>query len=143
MLDTSPDATPIDALSEYLDRWAAAHLSCEPANRTPAEEGIRSAYVTAGLDPPDRIVSCGGPLDMACRLASVGSADRVGSNVKAPVFDHVRQTVGTFAEVFWKEVIVAATQLTDDARVGAAMHRYDACRAVAAAVNRIVRNAAS
>src|SRR5262249_52643931 len=50
---------------------------------------------------------------------------------------------GTFAEVFWKEVIVAAAQLTDDARVGAAMHRYDACRAVGAAINRIVRNAAS
>ena len=29
MLDTSP----IDALEEYLGRWAAAHLSCEPADR--------------------------------------------------------------------------------------------------------------
>jgi hypothetical protein len=36
MLDTLPDASPINALSEYLDRWAAAHLSCEPANRIQA-----------------------------------------------------------------------------------------------------------
>ena len=27
------DTSPIDALEEYLDRWAAAHLSCEPADR--------------------------------------------------------------------------------------------------------------
>jgi hypothetical protein len=67
----------------------------------------------------------------------------VGHNVKSQIFDQVRQKVGTFAEVFWKEVIVAATQLTDDARVGVAMHGYDACRAVGAAVNRMVRNAAS
>ena len=26
------DTSPIDALKEYLDRWAAAHLSCEHAH---------------------------------------------------------------------------------------------------------------
>jgi len=112
-------------------------------DRIHAEGGVRLAYLTAGLEPPERIVWCGGPLDIADKLASVGSTDRVGFNVKAQVFDQVRQRVGTFAEVFWKEAIVAATQLTDDAKVGVAMHGYDACRAVGAAVNRIVRDAAS
>jgi hypothetical protein len=143
MLDTLPPASPLDSLSEYLDRWAAAHLACEPANRSQAEEGVRLAYATAGLEPPERIVWCGSPLDIAGRLASVGSTDRVGPNVKVQIFDHVRQKVGTFAEVFWKEVVIAATQLTDDGRVGAALHGYDACRAVSAAVNRIVRNTAT
>jgi len=36
------DASPIEALSEYLDHWAAKHLSCEPADRPMAEEGIRA-----------------------------------------------------------------------------------------------------
>jgi hypothetical protein len=55
----------VDALSEYLDRWAAAHLSREPANRPLAEEGVCLAYVTAGLEPPERIVWCGGRLEIA------------------------------------------------------------------------------
>src|SRR5262245_54492755 len=143
MLDTLGDAAPIDALGEYLDRWAAAHLSCEPANRLLAEDGVRLAYATAGLAPPKHIVWCGGPLEIAEKLAFVRLTDRAGSNVKVHIFDQVCQKIGTFAEVFWKEVIVAATQLTDDARVGVAMHGYDASRAVGTAVNRIVRNAAS
>ena len=33
------DTSPIDALKEYLDRWAAAHLSCEPADRADGRGG--------------------------------------------------------------------------------------------------------
>ena len=66
----------------------------------------------------------------------------LAANVKAEVFDQVQKRVGTFAEVFWKEVVVAATQLTSDQKVGAAVEGYDKCKAVSAAVNRIVRNAA-
>src|SRR5215813_13618403 len=143
MLDTLGEASPIDALSEYLDRWAAAHLSCDPANRLLAEDGVRLAYATAGLAPPKHIVWCGGPLEIAEKLALIRLTDKVGHNVKVQIFDHVRQKIGTFAEVFWKEVTVAATELTDDARVGAALHRYNTCRAVSADVNRVVRNAAS
>ena len=65
MSDSSPAASPLDALSDYLDRWGAAHLSCQPADRDTAEEGIRLAYAAAGLAPPRRIVWCGGPLDIA------------------------------------------------------------------------------
>ena len=70
------DTSPIDALKEYLDRWAAAHLSCEPADRRTAEEGVRDAYASAGLAPPQRIVWCGGPLEIAQHLAAASSDDR-------------------------------------------------------------------
>ena len=98
------DTSPIDALKEYLDRWAAAHLSCEPADRRTAEEGVRDAYASAGLAPPQRIVWCGGPLEIAQHLAAASADDLIGANVKAEIFDQVRNRVGTFAEVFWKEV---------------------------------------
>lgn len=139
MLDAKPDASPIAALGGYLDRWAAAHLSCAPADRQTAEEGIRLAYATAGLAPPARIVWCGGPLEIARRLAAASPNDAIGPNVKAEVFDRVQKKVGTFAEVFWKEVMVAATELAKDQKVGAALAGYDKCKAASAAVHRLVR----
>jgi uncharacterized protein DUF6745 len=143
MLDTWRDRCSIEGLSGYLEQWADAQLSCEPANRSAAEEGVRLAYATAGLSPPERVVWCEGPLEITDALRRVSSTDRVGSNVKAQVFDHVRQKVGIFAEVFCSDVIAATARLTDDAPGRAPMHGYGACRAVSAAVNRIVRDAAS
>jgi len=143
MLDTLRDHSSIEGLSGYLEQWAAAQLSCEPANRSAADEGVRLAYATAGLSPPERIVWCEGPLEITDALRRVSSTDRVGSSVKAQVFDHVRQKVGIFAEVFCSEVIAATARLTDDASGRAPMHGYGACKAVSAAVNRIVRDAAS
>jgi hypothetical protein len=143
MLDSIPDESPIDALRDYLDRWAAEYLSREPADRRQAEEGVRLAYATAGLPPPQRIVWCGGPLEIAQHLAAVSPDDAIGVNVKAEIFDQVRNRVGTFAEVFWKEVVVAATQLAKDPRVNAAVDGYNACKAVSAAVNRVVGTAAT
>ena len=136
------DTSPIDDLKEYLDRWAAAHLSCEPADRRTAEEGVRLAYASAGLAPPQRIVWCGGPLEIAQHLAAASADDLIGVNVKAQIFDQVRNRVGTFAEIFWKEVVVAATQLANHKTVGAAVDEYNRCKAVSAAVNRVVRKAA-
>src|SRR5215813_15558318 len=114
MLDTLRDHSSIDWLSGYLEQWAAAQLSCEPANRSAAEEGVRLAYATAGLNPPEHIAWCEGPLEITDALRRVRATDKVGSSVKAQVFDHVRQKVGVFAEVFWNEVIAATAQLTDD-----------------------------
>ena len=137
------DSSPIDALKEYLDRWAAAHSCCEPADRRTAEEGVRLAYATAGLAPPQHIVWCGGPLEIAKLLAAASPADAIGANVKAKIFDQVRNRVGTFAEIFWKEVVVAATELSHHKAVGAAVDDYNKRKAVSAAVNRVVRNAAN
>lgn len=139
MLDTSP----IDALKEYLDRWAIAHLSCVPADRRAAEDGIRLAYATAGLAPPQSIIWCGGPLEIAKHLAAASPADAIGANVKSAIFDQVRNRVGTFAEIFWKEVIVAATEQSNHKAVGAALDDYNTGKAVSAAVDRVVRNAAN
>ena len=143
MLDSSPAASPWDVLSDYLDRWGAAHLSTQPADRETGEEGVRMAYAAAGLAPPRQIVWCGGPLEISKHLATASPAAAIGRNVKAEVFDQVQKTVGTFAEVFWKEVVVAATQLTRDQKIGAAVAGDEKCKAVSAAVNRIVCIAAS
>ncbi len=143
MLDASRDHSSIDGLSGCLEHWAATQLSCEPANRSAANEGVRLAYATAGLSPPERIVWCGGPLEIAEALRRVSPTDGVGSSVKAQVFDQIRHNVGVLAEVFWHEVIAAAAQLTNDGAGRAPLHGYVACKAVSAAVNRVVRDAAS
>jgi hypothetical protein len=135
------DRTPLDALEEHLRCWGSVHLSCEPAERRSAELGVRLAYAAAGLPPPRRIVWCGGPLEIARQLAAAGRADAVGANVKAEVFDEIRNRVGTFAEVFWKEVLVAATELGQRKAIRVAADDYDKCKAVSGVVNRLVRNA--
>jgi hypothetical protein len=139
MLDTTPQASAMQALGDYLNRWAAAHLSCEPADRQTAEEGIRLAYATAGLPPPARIVWCGGPLEIARQLAAASPTDLIGRNVKAEVFDDVREKVATLAEIFWKEVLVAATEWTGDGRVGVTLNGYERSKTASAAVQRLVR----
>jgi hypothetical protein len=143
MLDSLHGGVPLDALSHYLDRWACAHLSCQPAEREAAEEGVHLAYEAAGLAPPRWIIWCGGPLDIARRLATASPADAIGPNVKAQVFDQVQGRVGTLAEIFWKEVVVAATDLTSNQRIATAAEGYNKCTAVSAAIDRIVRIAAA
>jgi hypothetical protein len=135
------DLSPIDTLRGYLDRWATAHLSCEPADGPIAEEGVRLAYATAGLAPP-RIVWCGGPLEIAKHLARASPTEAIGANVKAQVFDQVRDRVGTFAEIFWKEVVVAASEPTNHKTVGAALDDYNTRKAASAGVDRVVCKAA-
>jgi hypothetical protein len=135
--------TPIDALKAYLDRWAVAHLSCDPADRPTAEEGVRQAYAAAGLAPPESIIWCGGPLEISRNLAAASPSEAIGVNVKAEIFDQVQNRVGTFAEVFWKEVVTAATQLSDPNSVGVAVDEYDRCKQVSAAVNHAVLTAAN
>jgi hypothetical protein len=141
MLDSPPEASPLESLSAYLDRWAAAHLSCKPADREMAENGVRLAYAAAGLKPPSRIVWCRGPMEIARRLGVAGLRDRIGANVKAELFDRISGRIGTFGEVFWKEVVVAATRLSDRTTIGAAAHSYGRCKAVSGVVNRVVGTA--
>jgi hypothetical protein len=129
---------PFDDLRAYLDRCARVHMSCEPANRHVAEAGIRQAYAAAGLAPPDSIVWCSGPLEIARRLATASPEDPIGANVKAEVFDKVREEVGTLAEIFWKEVVIAAVELTQHGTVRAAPSEYKRCRDASKAVSRAV-----
>lgn len=99
-----------ETLEQHLERWAATQSSCAPADRKLAEAGIARAYRAAGLAFPERIVWCGGPVEIARRLASASADDRIGSSVKAQIFDNVRAQASTFAEIFWPEAVTAAAE---------------------------------
>jgi hypothetical protein len=129
---------PFDDLEAYLNRWAGVRMSCAPAERGLAEDGIRSAYSAAGLAPPDRIVWCSGPMEIAKRLATASPDDLIGANVKAEVFDKVRDKVGTLAEIFWKEIVIAAVELGRHGTVRAALSEHNRCRDASKAVTRAV-----
>jgi hypothetical protein len=133
---------PFDDLRDYLDGWARVRMSCEPADCAAAEDGIRLAYTAAGLAPPHRIVWCGGPMEIAQRLAAAVSAvDLAGANMKAQVFDDVRDKVGTLAEIFWKEVVVAALEFGHQGTIRTAVSEHNRCKDVSRAVNRVVLKA--
>jgi hypothetical protein len=129
---------PFADLKTYLDRWAAERMSCEPADRPLAEDGIRRAYAAAGLAPPDRIVWCGGPMEIAKHLATASPDDEIGDNVKAEVFDRVLDTVGTYGEIFGKELVIAALDLSHRDVVRAALSAHSRGRIASKAVSRAV-----
>ncbi|HLC23535.1 MAG TPA: hypothetical protein VJL08_03745, partial [Dehalococcoidia bacterium] len=83
-------------LTEYRDKWLAIGLSTAPANRERAEGAINTAYLSAGLKPPGRIVWCGSPLSQGLTRAIVPKMmnDRsVRDSVRARVWDSVRASV--------------------------------------------------
>jgi hypothetical protein len=51
------------------------------------------------------------PIEIAQLLAAATARDHIGSNLRAQVFDVPQQQVGMFAEIFWKEITVAASDL--------------------------------
>jgi hypothetical protein len=97
----------IVALGQYTSRWAAIRQSTAPADRSAAEAGVRLAYRAAGLDLPQRIVWCGGPIELieltalvlrtaAANVSSIVIHDvhtRVAAAVKRRVHSSVRATV--------------------------------------------------
>src|SRR5262245_46443853 len=131
-------AAPFYDLRAYLDSWSRVRMSCDPADRSVAEAGIRQAYAAGGLAPPDRIVWCSGPMEIARRLATASPGDPVGANVKGLVFDKVRDQVGTLAEIFWKEVLTAAVEVAQQGAVRDALSEHSRCRDVSKGVNRAV-----
>jgi hypothetical protein len=133
-----PSAATFDDLKTYLDRWARVRMSCEPADRPTAEQGVRHAYAAAGLAPPDRIVWCGGPLEIARHIATASPEDAIGANVKTEVFDKVQDKVGTLAEIFWKEVVIAAIELSRHGTIRTALSEHERCKDVSKAVSRAV-----
>jgi hypothetical protein len=138
------DAAPVAALEQHLLRWTVLRISRALADRETAEEGIRLAYQSAGLAAPARIIWCGGPIEIAQQLASATAGEQIGANVKVQIFDTPRQRVGMFAEIFWKEIIVAASELGHK-RIGinAARNSPDGATQTSRAINRAVRDAAS
>src|SRR5262245_3457712 len=67
------------ALRLYSERWTKIRRSTQPADRASAEEGVRLAYRAAGLDPPQHIEWCRGPIELA-ELTAYPSRDH-GDNV--------------------------------------------------------------
>jgi hypothetical protein len=109
----------IDALRDHFGRWASLRLSCQPADRRTAEQGIRLAYAAAGLAPPKQIIWCGGPMEIAEELAALRGTTPIGPSVKQEIFDCVRRRAGTLAEIFWKDVLCSALQLDAQRRQAA------------------------
>jgi hypothetical protein len=128
-------------LRDYLDAWGKALLECRPVEHAAAEAAVRLAYAAGGLAPPRRIIWCGGPLHMAEQMAAASPRDDVGVNVKAQLFDAVHTRVATFAEVFWKEAVVAAAELVGPYGTGPAAEGYAKGTAVTAAVHSLVGDA--
>ena len=129
---------PTNTLEAYLNRWVRQQLSCAPAERAVAEEGIRLAYAAGGLAAP-RIEWCSSPVAIADCLAAANPSAAIGPNVKARLLDDVRSRVGTFAEIFWGDVVTAAVQRPRT--VSAGLEDDDKCQAVGAAICAIVRRA--
>ena len=125
--------------------WTAGepqHLSCQPADRDTAEEGHSPRICGSRARPaaPHSLVRWPA---RHCQASGDGFACRCNwPQREGEVFDQVQKRVGTFAEVFWKEVVVAAT-LTRNQRIGTAVEGYERCKAASAAINRVVRTAAS
>jgi len=134
---------PAKSIEGYLDRWAATRLSCEPADRATAEEGVRLAYLAADLQPPERIIWCGGPLEIAAQLASAPANAVIGANVRTELYCNLRQRVGLLSEIFRREVIVAAMKLAAHSDDGATMGVYEKCNLVSDAIHRHVHDAAN
>lgn len=103
-------AREMDSLALRPQAPADALLSCRPANRGVAEQGIRLAYAAAALPPPERIIWCDGPLAIARRLTDFPAADSPGANVKAEIFDRILTDTSLLAEVFWKQLLCDAAE---------------------------------
>lgn len=63
-------------------------MSTARADRAMAAAGVENCYRAAGLAPPERIIWCDGPIDLAQSCAETGAAS-AGDNVKANIVDDV------------------------------------------------------
>lgn len=76
-------------LIEVRDEWLRHGLSTEPADRLAAEEGVREAYKSADLEPPERIYWAASPwagaVLQACLAAGKGELDQAAALKDADV----------------------------------------------------------
>ena len=82
-------------LSDVRDEWLAVGLSTKPADRAAAEDGVRSAYRRAGLEPPKLMVWLDSPLAGRIGAAVLGQvAAQIGGQVTAQVWGQVAAQIG-------------------------------------------------
>jgi hypothetical protein len=77
------------------DEWIAHGLSCEPADREAAEDGVRRAYRAVGLDEPELIIWLGSPMAgcIASAMLAQPTPDKVRSQVVSQALSQVRGRV--------------------------------------------------
>lgn len=138
---SAPD--PLAGLKDYFNSWAIRHLSCEPADRSAAEESIHRAYRAANLAPPDTIVWCGGPVEIAAQLASASADAVIGANVRNELHFDLQQKIILLSEIYRNEIPIAERQLANLSRASTATNEYEKCRQAAADINERVDNAVS
>lgn len=86
------------------------------SNRAAAEHGVRLAYTSASLSPPEQIVWCRGPLELAREIAGFDGSKAPGPSVKSEIFDQPLAKASILAEVFYKELLEAAAEETKQER---------------------------
>ncbi len=85
-------AEQLALLSRCRNRWEEIRTSTARADRASAEDGVKAAYRAARLAPPEQIVWCEGPLDVARSCSQTGRAI-AGENVKSLIVDSVLRDV--------------------------------------------------
>jgi hypothetical protein len=98
LLSLSPEQMAL--LGENRERWTEIRRSTAPADREAAEHGVRLAYLAAGHLPPQHIVWCASPIEMA-KLWGQTPRDQAGANVRTAVVNKVRNRV---ADAIWHRV---------------------------------------
>jgi len=80
-------------LPKVRDEWLRHGLSCEPADRATAEDGVRKAYAAAGLEPPRFMIWLDSPLAGVWGGQAIAPLSK-GAQVLDQVRDQVRSQVG-------------------------------------------------
>ena len=87
------DGELLQALEHFRDRWQALRRATEPADRSKAEEGVRTAYRATGCAPPAEIVWGGSPIEIASDYRAMRSQVDIGRNLRIRLIDNVRTSV--------------------------------------------------
>ena len=107
-------------LQQYRDRWSSIRLATSPVDRAAAEAGVHLAYANAGLDPPVRIVWCGGPIELARSWDDVRRSSAIGASVRAAIGERMRNRSiaairGSLGPAVWTRVFGGVRSTTADA----------------------------
>jgi hypothetical protein len=82
----------MNAVVKLHPRIAPKHAAPAPCDRATVEHGIRALYRSAGMSPPKQIVWCGGPVEIAKRLAAASAADAIGPSVRSAICAEMRRS---------------------------------------------------
>jgi len=86
------------ALAETRARWDGIRRSTAPADREAAVDGVVLAYAAAGLPPPEHIVWCNSPIEIARCRREGQQGWTAGANVKSSIVDIVTRNVARAVE---------------------------------------------